>query len=160
MNNFFAPLNRRGFLQTSAAGLGSIALNSLMASDSDVHKIGTHFAPKAKRIIFLFMSGGPSQQDLFDYKPMLRKNHKKELFKRKQKDGSWTKEGFIKKEQRLTGMTAGQKGFPIAGNKWDFKQHGKSGAEVCQKVVDWKNIECILSFNNHKKTMEALNETS
>ena len=54
-NQFAAPINRRGFLKTSAAGLGAIAMNSLMGGD-DIYKQGTHFAPKAKRIIFLFMS--------------------------------------------------------------------------------------------------------
>lgn len=156
MNNFLTPFNRRGFLKTSAAGLGSIALNSLMASDADFHKTGTHFAPKAKRIIFLFMSGGPSQQDLFDYKPLLRKNHKKELFKTKQSDGTWTKEGFIKKEQRLTGMTSGQKGFPIAGNKWDFKQHGQSGAWVSSLMPHVAKMSDDICFVKSMYT-EAIN---
>lgn len=157
MNDLFtAPFNRRGFLKSSAAGLGSIALNSLMASDSGMHKVGTHFAPKAKRIIFLFMSGGPSQQDLFDYKPMLKKNHKKELFKTKQKDGSWSKEGFIPREQRLTGMSSGQKSFPIAGNKWDFKQHGKSGAWVSSLMPHVAKIADDLCFVKTMHT-EAIN---
>ena len=128
---FTQPLDRRGFLRGSAAGLGSIALSSLLSPEAfaaEAKSLVPHFAPKAKRVIFLFMNGGPSQHDLFDHKPMLRKHHKKELFKTKQADGSWSEKGFIKKEQRLTGMTAGQKGFPIAGHKWDFKQHGKSGA--------------------------------
>jgi hypothetical protein len=156
MNNFFAPLNRRGFLQSSAAGLGSIALNSLMASESEAYKVGTHFAPKAKRIIFLFMSGGPSQHDLFDHKPLLRKYHKEELFKTKEKDGSWSEKGFIKKEQRLTGMTSGQKGFPIAGHKWDFAQHGKSGAWVSSLMPNVAKMSDDICFVKSMYT-EAIN---
>ena len=151
MNTHFSPLNRRNFLKSTAAGLGSFALTSMLTQDASagVHVPGHHFAPKAKRIIFLFMSGGPSQHDLFDYKPMLRKFHKKELFKN-------GKEGFIERQQRLTGMTSGQKSFPIAGNKWDFKQHGQSGAWVSDLMPNIAKISDDLCFVKSMYT-EAIN---
>lgn len=72
-------LNRRTLLNRFGMGLGGIALNELLAQGSEPadHGVlgGTHFAPKAKRIIYLFMSGGPSHLDLFDYKPLLNKRH-------------------------------------------------------------------------------------
>ena len=69
----------------------------------------------SEAVIFLFMNGAPSQQDLFDYKPMVEKYHGQELFKTFDSDsGEWSDEGFAEKTQRLTGMTSGQKSFPIA----------------------------------------------
>ena len=75
-----------------------------------------HFAPKAKRVIYLFQNGAPSQLDLFDYKPMLNKMHGEDLPE------------SIRGGQRLTGMTANQAKFPLAGSVFNFAQHGKSGA--------------------------------
>ncbi|WDE96664.1 DUF1501 domain-containing protein [Lentisphaera profundi] len=158
-NNFSNPFDRRQFFKQSGAGLGGLALSSLMSPDliaKDIQSQLPHFAPKAKRVIFLFMSGGPSQQDMFDHKPLLREFHGKELFKTKQKDGSWSKEGFIKKEQRLTGMTSGQKGFPIAGHKWDFKQHGKSGAWISSLMPHTAKIADDLCFIKSMHT-DAIN---
>ena len=89
-----------------------------------------HFAPKVKRVIYLLQSGAPSQLDLFDPKPMLKKRNGEELPE------------SIRQGQRLTGMTAGQASFPLAGSIFDFKQHGQSGAWVSElmpytaKVVD------------------------
>ena len=74
-----------------------------------------HFAPKAKRIIYLFQSGGPAQQDLFDYKPKLNEMHGKQL------------PGYVRAGQRLTGMSANQASIPLAGSPFTFKQHGQSG---------------------------------
>ena len=65
-------LNRRQFVQNGALSLGSVALASLMNAQTQA---APHFAPRAKRIIYLFMHGGPSQLDLFDYKPELKKRH-------------------------------------------------------------------------------------
>ena len=118
-NQFTAPLNRRGFLKSSAAGLGAIAMNSLMAGD-EIYKKGTHFAPKAKRIIFLFMSGGPSQHDLFDHKPKMH-----DLFDTDLPDS-------IRQGQRLTTMTSGQSRFPIAPSMYKFSRHGQSGTEFSE----------------------------
>jgi len=143
-------LNRRTFLHRAAIGIGSAALGSLLGcerrSDSvSFQNLGLpHFAPKAKRVIYLFQSGAPSQLELFDWKPLLRKMNGQELPE------------SVRKGQRLTGMTSGQKRFPLAGAQIDFKQHGQSGAWLSDllphtaKVVD--NL-CII------KTMhtEAIN---
>src|SRR5438270_13490610 len=104
-------ITRRHFFGKSATGIGVAALASLLnerlfAAEVD-HSLKTHgalpalhFAPKAKRVIYLFMSGGPSHIDLFDYKPRLREHHGQEL------------PGSVRMGQRITGMTAGQKSFP------------------------------------------------
>ena len=96
---------RRHLLRSGSAGIGSIALNSMLAPEalaSQISELASHFAPKAKRIIFLFMNGAPAQQDLFDYKPKLDECHGKELFKKyDEKSKSWSKEGFVKKNQIL-----------------------------------------------------------
>ena len=113
-------MKRRDFL-TSMVAYGTVGSAAASFSGSPDH------APRAKRIIHLIMSGGPSPQDLFDYKPMLQKHHKEELFIREGHKG-----GFIKTEHRRTGMTASQKSFPIAGTFYDFKQHGQSGAWVSE----------------------------
>ena len=76
---------RRQLLAAGSTGIGSIALHSMLAPEamaSQISEQASHFAPKAKRIIFLFMNGAPSQQDLFDYKPRLDEFHGKELFKK------------------------------------------------------------------------------
>src|SRR6204780_2961396 len=77
-----------------------------------------HFAPKAKRAIYLFMSGAPPQMDLLDYKPNLAQLYDKDL------------PDSVRGAQQLTGMTAGQARFPIAPSHWAFKQYGQSGAWV------------------------------
>ncbi len=137
-------MNRRSFLSKSSIGLGSAAMASLLgvgcfkkdASSLLAAANGTgvlenlHFAPKAKRVIYLFQSGGPSQLDLFDYKPTLVKRRGEDL------------PDSIRKGQRLTGMTSGQDNFPLAGSIFKFDQYGKSGAYVSEllpytsKIVD------------------------
>ena len=146
-------LNRRTFLHRAAVGIGGLALGSLLGCDrnkkvTDFENLALlglpHFAPKAKRVIYLFQSGAPSQLELFDWKPLLRQMNGQELPE------------SVRKGQRLTGMTSGQKRFPLAGAQVDFKQHGQSGAWLSDllphtaKVVD--NL-CII------KTMhtEAIN---
>ena len=110
-------VTRRQLLRRGGAGIGSLALHSMLAPEAFVERagaLGPHYAPQARRIIFLFMNGAPSQQDLFDYKPVVNKYHGEELFKRyNEKTGKWSARGFVKKTQRLTGMTAGQSSFPI-----------------------------------------------
>lgn len=146
-------LNRRTFLHRAAIGVGSLALGSLLGCGRDKEVTDfrnlsllklPHFAPKAKRVIYLFQSGAPSQLELFDWKPLLRQMNGQELPE------------SVRKGQRLTGMTSGQKRFPLAGAQIDFKQYGQSGAWLSDllphtaKVVD--NL-CII------KTMhtEAIN---
>src|SRR5689334_5977161 len=117
-------MNRRTFLSSASVGIGSLALGSLLVPDlfkgkNDEDKAlpfgVTHFAPKAKRVIYLFQSGAPSQLELFDYKPLLRKMQGEEL------------PPSVRNGQRLTGMTASQKSFPLIGSFLDFQQHGQSG---------------------------------
>ncbi|MBV6442343.1 MAG: DUF1501 domain-containing protein [Haliscomenobacteraceae bacterium CHB4] len=132
-------LNRRTFLHRAAIGVGSLALGSLLGCDkrqevTDFENLSLlklpHFAPKAKRVIYLFQSGAPSQLELFDWKPLLRKMDGQELPE------------SVRKGQRLTGMTANQKKFPLKGALVEFKQHGQSGAWLSDllphtaKVVD------------------------
>ncbi|MDX1910608.1 MAG: DUF1501 domain-containing protein [Saprospiraceae bacterium] len=116
-------MNRRKFLSRLGIGLGSVALGSLLVPDlfSDANNEASmpglpHFAPKAKRVIYLFQNGAPSQLDLFDYKPKLRDMQGQDLPE------------SIRNGQRLTGMTSNQKSFPLAGSKFAFKQYGRAGA--------------------------------
>ncbi len=109
-------INRRHFLQAASCGMGATALgvmgNQAMAANA---LEATHHAPKAKRVIYMFQSGAPSQIELFDPKPNLDKIHMTEL------------PDEIRMGQRLTGMTANQKEFPVIKSVFDFKQHGQSG---------------------------------
>ncbi|MCM8532044.1 MAG: DUF1501 domain-containing protein, partial [Lentisphaeraceae bacterium] len=124
-------MNRRNFLKNSSLALSASGLfNSLSAKSS----VGPHFTPKAKKIIYLFMAGGPSQLETFDYKPKMKNMFDKDL------------PAEIKKGQRVTNMTAGQSRFPIAPSVYSFKQHGQSGAWVSEllpetaKMVDEMTI--------------------
>jgi hypothetical protein len=117
--------SRRDFLTKLGMGLGAMSLSSLInplgASTMRVPGL-KGLVPRAKRVIYLFQSGGPSQQDMFDYKPMLRKMHGQELPE------------SIRLGQRLTGMTAGQGSLPLAGSVFDFKQYGQSGKWLSDRV--------------------------
>ena len=151
---------RRHLLRVGSAGIGSIALNSMLAPEamaSQISEQASHFAPKAKRIIFLFMNGAPAQQDLFDYKPRLDEFHGKELFKKyDEKAKSWSQEGFVKKNQRLTGMTAGQSSFPVARSNFKFKQHGRSGAWLSELLPYTASVADDICFVKSMHT-EAIN---
>lgn len=120
-------VNRRKFLSRLSMGIGSMALGSLLIPDlfnrgsEDVEGLPVglpHFAPKAKRIIYLFQNGAPSQLETFDYKPLLRTMMGQELPE------------SIRQGQRLTGMTSGQKSFPLVGSYYDFKQYGEARAWI------------------------------
>src|SRR6476660_10573411 len=121
-------MNRRRFLSKLSLGVGSVALGSLLIpdlfggkADEDALLTGLpHFAPKAKRIIYLFQNGAPSQLDLFDYKPLLQKMHGEDL------------PASIRQGQRLTGMTADQKKFPLAGTVFQFNQYGQAKAYISE----------------------------
>jgi hypothetical protein len=119
--------NRRKFLSRLSLGLGSAALGSLLIPDlfsgrddgaGDLTAGLPHFAPKAKRVIYLFQNGAPSQLESFDYKPRLREMTGEELPE------------SVRGGQRLTGMTANQSTFPMVGSFCDFKQYGESGAWI------------------------------
>jgi hypothetical protein len=128
-------MTRRHFFRQGAFGLGAAALSTLAAQPAQAKKSGglpglPHFAPKAKRAIYLFMSEGPSQMDLLDYKPGLDKYFDKDLPK------------SILRTQRLTTMTSGQARLPVAPSKYKWARHGKSQTWVSEllphtaKVID------------------------
>ncbi len=139
LEQYQLEMTRRQLLSGSSKFIGAAALTSLLAQDGAVAgdvKTGEaasrgipglpHFAPKAKRVIYLFMAGGPSHIDTFDYKPELRKIHGKELPE------------SIRKGQRLSTMTSGQKSFPCVAPMFEFKRHGKHGtwvSEILPKVA-------------------------
>lgn len=119
--------NRRKFLSRLSLGIGSMALGSLLIPDlfsrgSEETMIAglPHFAPKAKRIIYLFQNGAPSQLDLFDYKPKLQEMHGQDL------------PASIRMGQRLTGMTADQAHFPLAGTVFKFGEYGRARAQISE----------------------------
>jgi len=127
-------LNRRAFLSKTSLGLGAAALASILPgcgskAISSLESLSgeralnvTHFAPKAKRVIYLFQSGGPSQIELFDPKPVLTNMFGEEL------------PDSVRMGQRLTGMTSGQASFPLAGSYFKFKQKGKSGTWISEAL--------------------------
>ncbi|HEX4794242.1 MAG TPA: DUF1501 domain-containing protein [Humisphaera sp.] len=153
-------LTRRQLFGRTAAGIGTAALASLLnpglfsstaaaavpASTPAYQGVlkALHYAPKAKRVIYLFMSGGPSHIDLFDYKPELKKLHGTELPE------------SIRNGQRITGMTSGQKSFPCVAPMFSFSQHGQNGTWVSEllpniaRIVD--NLTIVKTVNT-----EAIN---
>ena len=143
-NQYEAQYSRRDFLTRTSLGLGATALASLLspqslwASDTDESKgvlVTPHFTPKVKRVIYLFQSGGPSHLDLYDYKPLLRERNGDEL------------PGSVRGEQRLTGMTAHQKSFPLAGSQFEFEQSGQSGAWFSDRLPHIASVSddlCII----------------
>ncbi|HKZ36835.1 MAG TPA: DUF1501 domain-containing protein [Chryseolinea sp.] len=145
-------ITRRHFLGKMSLGLGSVALGSLLIPDllkSGNESTGPitglpHFAPKAKRIIYLFQNGAPSQLESFDYKPLLNKMTGQDLPE------------SIRMGQRLTGMTSGQSRFPLVGSHFSFKQYGKSGAWVSELFPETAKIVDELCFIKTMHT-EAIN---
>ncbi len=125
-------LTRRRFLTGAMGGIGGVALASLAAGNVPLLAspsrqasplgipAGPHFAPTAKRIISLVQSGGPSQLDLFDHKPLLQERNGQEL------------PDSIRQGQRLTGMSGNQSSLPLAGAQFDFKQYGSNGLWVSE----------------------------
>ncbi|MEO0468281.1 MAG: DUF1501 domain-containing protein [Bacteroidota bacterium] len=127
-------LNRRAFLSKGALGLGTVALGSLLGMNffrEDEHGLlqkesggingilsQLHHPAKVKRVIYLFQSGGPSQLELFDHKPLLNQRRGEDL------------PDSIRNGQRLTGMTSGQDRFPLVGSNFEFRQRGQSGAWI------------------------------
>lgn len=137
-------LNRRTFLSTSANGLGAMALSSLFFNEhGEAATVVPHNA-KAKRVIYLFMSGGPSQMDLFDSKPGLEKERGKELPK------------SVRGEQRITTMTSEQKTLPVLPSPFKFSKHGQSGMELSELLPHWGEIADDLCIIRSMRT-EAIN---
>ncbi len=142
-------MSRREFLtRASLAGVGLAALSSLLPhqlfADNNPKPVLPHFGPKVKRIIYLFQSGGPSQLELFDYKPKLKDMFGQEL------------PASIRGEQRLTGMTSNQKSFPLAMGDFSFKQYGKGGAWLSDLLPHTAGIADELCFIKSMHT-EAIN---
>lgn len=149
MNPFEYYVNletRRQFLGKMAKGFGWAAMASLAGKQAvQAAQLGaTHFTPKAKRGIYLFMSGAPSQMDLFDYKPRMR-----ELFDTDLPES-------VRDGQRLTTMTSGQERFPIAPSIYDFQQYGNSGAWVSELLPHTSGIVDDISLIKSMWT-EAIN---
>ncbi|AQG80942.1 DUF1501 domain-containing protein [Spirosoma montaniterrae] len=146
-------LSRRNFLGQASAGIGTMALASLLnpttlfggTGSSDNPAVGKpHFAPKVKRVIYLFQSGAPSQLELFDYKPKL--------------EAMWGQDlpESVRKGQRLTGMTAGQSKFPLAASKYKFAKYGPGQMTISELLPHTARMAGDLSFIRSMHT-EAIN---
>lgn len=144
-------INRRRFLSKMGIGIGSAALGSLLMPDlfgsrADAETVAglPHFAPKAKRVIYLFQNGAPSQLDLFDFKPKLNAMQGQDL------------PASVRMGQRLTGMTSNQERFPLAGSVFSFQQYGDHGAWISELLPHTARIVnelCII----HSMHTEAIN---
>ena len=164
IHEFQQHVNRRQLLANTVRPLGGLALASLLggaASGAAKSPAATmtglpelpHFAPKAKRVIYLFMCGGPSHIDTFDFHPRMRQLHGIEL------------PSEIRGDQRITGMTSGQKSFPVVAPMFQFQRHGEHGTWVSEilphmsKRVD--DITIIKSVNteaiNHDPAITYIN---
>lgn len=130
-------MNRRHFFGKSAQGIGVAALASMLdrdafgkSDDQNLNGVLDDFSnePKAKRVVYMFQSGAPSQQDLFDHKPKLQEHFGEDM------------RDHFEMTQRVTGMTAGQSSFPLAGTKYEFARHGKSGMEISELLPNIAGI--------------------
>jgi hypothetical protein len=128
-------LTRRHFFGRAATGIGVAALGSLLQPGGWRHALAASAAPaaaqfpaKAKRVIYLFMAGGPSQIDLFDHKPLLADFHKSEL------------PASVRMGQRLTTMTSGQASFPVVNSMFKFAQHGRCGTSLSELLPHTASI--------------------
>jgi hypothetical protein len=148
-------INRRTFLSRSGLGLGGAALGSLLGTDlaranpRGAAAVGglpglPHFTQKAKRVIYLFQSGAPSQMDLFDYKPALKDRRGMELPE------------SVRMGQRITTMTSGQKSLPVAPSIFRFAQHGRSGTWLSELLPHTARIVDRLCIIRSMQT-EAIN---
>ncbi|MFT7484631.1 MAG: hypothetical protein ACI9F9_000475 [Candidatus Paceibacteria bacterium] len=131
MSSFNRPVSdnrrtRRQLLGAACAGLASASLASRLKAEAQVQ--GLHHAPQAKRVVYLFQSGGPSQIDLFDDKPVLRARNGEPL-----PDG-------VRQGQRLTGMSGNQANLPLAGSQFSFAQHGESGGWISELLPETAKI--------------------
>jgi hypothetical protein len=148
-NNSPLAFSRRAFLTKAGAGVGLAALSSLLpgctsGGEPSVIKQLPHFVARAKRVIYLFQSGGPAQMELFDYKPLLKQREGEDL------------PDSVRNGQRLTGMTANQKGFPLKAAVREFNQYGQSGAWVSDLLPHTAQIVDDLCFVKSLHT-EAIN---
>jgi hypothetical protein len=141
-------ITRRHFFSRSATGLGIAALAQLLSADARAATGGLpglpHFPPKARRVIYLFQHGAPSQLDLFDYKPNLARSRGQDLPE------------SVRMGQRLTGMTAYQTKFPTAPSIFRFDQHGQSGAWLSELLPHTGKVADHLAIIRSLQT-EAIN---
>src|SRR5258706_9652778 len=146
LDEYRLEMTRRHFFSRCGLGLGTAALAALLKEDGlaaapsegGERQLGLpdlpHFAPKARRVIYLFQSGGPSQLELFDHKPQLEKFRGQDL------------PDSVRRGQRLTGMTAFQSSFPTAPSIYKFGQYGKSGATLSELLPHTAKIADDLCF--------------
>ena len=158
VNEFFQQQNRRQFFQGAGLKMGGIALASILGqrawsaqtgagAGEDMHPALPdlpHFAPRAKRLIYLHMNGAPSQIDLFDHKPRLTDHFDQDL------------PDSIRNGQRITTMTSGQKRFPVAPSKFKFERCGQSGIEMSELLPHMKTIADDITMIRSVHT-EAIN---
>jgi len=142
-------MTRRHFFGKTSTGLGLAALTTLLKAEQNPQRFGglpgvPHFAPKARRVIYLFQSGGPSQIELFDYKPRLKEFAGTDLPE------------SIRNGQRLTAMSATQSKFPTVPSKFQFAQHGQSGAWMSELIPHTAKIADQLTIVRSMYT-EAIN---
>lgn len=135
---------RREFLNHFGAGLGTIALADLLNRKTASAEASVAKVARAKRIIFLFQAGAPSQMDLFDYKPLLNEKHGTEL------------PDEVRGGQRLTGMSGNQSSLPLVGSPFKFAQHGESGAWLSELLPHTAKITDELCYIKSMYT-EAIN---
>ncbi len=149
-------VSRRSFLSSFGMGLGSVALAHRLQADEGLSSQPQnssplrgvleqlHFPAKAKRVIFLFQAGAPSQIDLFDYKPLLNQKHGQQLPEE------------VRGGQRLTGMSGNQSSLPLVGSPFKFQQHGESGAWLSELLPHTAKVADELCFVKSMYT-EAIN---
>jgi len=137
-------MTRRELLARSGYGLGAAALHALLSPAAAAATGFPNHKPRAKRVIFLFQAGGPSQMDLFDYKPLLKDRFDQDI------------PTSIFGGQRITGMVANQSRFPVAPSMYEFRQHGQSGQWLSDRLPFTAKIAdelCVLRAMN----TEAIN---
>src|SRR4051794_12339908 len=139
-------LTRRQLFGRAAAGIGTAALASLLDPKllAAPALAAPHHPPRAKRVIYLFMHGGPSQLALFDHNPGLRARHGEEL------------PASVRGSQRLTGMTSNQRSLPVVSSRFRFARHGQSGAWVSELLPHLATVVDDLCFVRSLHT-EAIN---
>lgn len=122
-----ATIDRRRLLQLGAAGLGGLALAGMRSAEA-AEATSVHHPSRAKRVIYLFQSGGPSQVDLFDHKPALAKHHGQDIFQ------------LVEQQGRLTGFNNTHKTHPVINTKYKFARHGENGAWVSELLPHMSRI--------------------
>jgi hypothetical protein len=137
-------LDRRSLLRATGAGIGAGVLGSAWGQDGQIMRTVPHHLARARRVVWLFQSGGPSQLDLFDNKPLLRERQGEDL------------PPSVRKGQRLTAMSGNQATLPLVGSAFSFAHHGQSGAEFSDLLPHTASIADQLCIVRSMHT-EAIN---